>query len=87
MSESEFTQQQEDQILEQFSKLQQEYNNFASTVARIELEVRDHGSVISALKELDGDRKCFRVVGGVLVERTIKEVIPAVEGNLENVSL
>lgn len=48
MSESEFTQQQEDQILEQFSKLQQEYNNFASTVARIELEVRDHGYVWSS---------------------------------------
>jgi len=44
-------------------------------------------SVIAALGELEGDRKCFRVVGGVLVERTVKEVIPAVSSNLENVSV
>ena len=43
MSDSEFTAQQEQAIVDQFQKLQQEYNNFASTVARIELEVRDHG--------------------------------------------
>jgi len=35
----------ENQIVEHFQKLQTEYNNIASTLARIELEVRDHGYV------------------------------------------
>lgn len=33
--------------------------------------------VIETLTGVDGDRKCFRMVGEVLVERTVKEVLPA----------
>ena len=29
--------------------------------------------------ETEPDRKCFRLVGGVLVERTVKEVLPQLE--------
>ena len=35
---------------------------------------------------MEGDRKCFRMVGGVLVERTVKEVLPALETNFNGVS-
>ena len=38
-------------------------------------------TVISALKEVSPDRKCFRMVGGVLVERQVKDVLPALEHN------
>ena len=33
----------------------------------------------------DPDRTCFRLVGGVLVQRTVKEVVPALRTNLEGV--
>ncbi|KAL0189716.1 hypothetical protein M9458_016815, partial [Cirrhinus mrigala] len=42
--------------------------------------------VIDTLKEVDPSRKCFRLVGGVLVERTVKEVLPALENNKEQIS-
>lgn len=42
--------------------------------------------MIDTLKEVDETRKCYRMVGGVLVERTVKEVLPALEGNKEQVS-
>lgn len=41
--------------------------------------------VIDTLKEVDPSRKCYRLVGGVLVERTVKEVLPALENNKEQV--
>lgn len=42
--------------------------------------------VIDTLKDVDPSRKCFRLVGGVLVERTVKEVLPALQTNKEQVT-
>lgn len=39
--------------------------------------------VIDTLKDVDGGRKCFRMIGGVLVERTVANVLPELEGNRE----
>lgn len=43
--------------------------------------------VINAISGLDSGRRCYRLVGGVLVERTVGEVLPAVRKNLEGVRL
>ena len=43
--------------------------------------------VVDVLKGVEGGRRCFRLVGGVLVERTVKEVLPALERNNEQVWL
>ena len=37
--------------------------------------------VIESLKPLPADRKCFRMINGVLVERTVKDVIPSLQTN------
>lgn len=37
--------------------------------------------VIESLTPLPADRKCFRLINGVLVERTVKEVLPALKTN------
>jgi hypothetical protein len=42
--------------------------------------------VINAIQPLNKDRKCYRLVGGVLVERTVGEVLPAVQKNRDNVT-
>ncbi|KAI0843129.1 Prefoldin subunit-domain-containing protein [Hypoxylon sp. FL0890] len=39
--------------------------------------------VLDTLEPLPGDRKCFRMINGVLVERTVKDVIPALKTNAE----
>ena len=41
--------------------------------------------VIETLEEVEASRKCFRMVGGVLVERTVAEVLPALQKNVESV--
>lgn len=43
--------------------------------------------VIDTLKETEKDRKCFRMIGGVLVEKTVGEVLPILETSLEQVRL
>uniref|UniRef100_A0A8C0GY37 Prefoldin subunit 2 n=1 Tax=Chelonoidis abingdonii TaxID=106734 RepID=A0A8C0GY37_CHEAB len=45
-----------------------------------------HSLVIDTLRDVDPTRKCYRMVGGVLVERTVKEVLPALESNKEQIN-
>lgn len=37
--------------------------------------------MIETLRGVEGARKCFRMVGGVLVERTVADVLPELELN------
>jgi chaperonin cofactor prefoldin len=39
--------------------------------------------VLETLEPLPEGRKCFRMINGVLVERTVKEVVPALRTNSE----
>jgi prefoldin subunit 2 len=39
--------------------------------------------VLETLEPLSGERKCFRMINGVLVERTVKDVVPALQTNSE----
>lgn len=41
---------------------------------------------METLKEMPTDRKCFRMVGGVLVEKTVGDVIPALQTNSQGLT-
>jgi prefoldin subunit 2 len=69
-------------------ELQQQYNTFKSTIAQLsskigelEGEAEEHRLVLESLRPMDKDRKCFRMIGGALVEKTVGEVIPMLETN------
>ncbi|KAJ5231690.1 hypothetical protein PENSTE_c012G03562 [Penicillium steckii] len=69
-------------------ELQSQYTNFKNTLQQlaqkigdIEQEAEEHKLVIDTLDPLPEDRKCFRMVNGVLVERTIKDVLPTLKTN------
>ncbi|XP_062895203.1 prefoldin subunit 2 [Mobula hypostoma] len=70
-----------EQVLAGFNRLRQEQRNLVGKGAELEQEVVEHGLVIETLAEVDPSRKCYRMVGGVLVERTVREVLPALENN------
>ncbi|KAK9320626.1 Prefoldin beta-like protein [Lipomyces orientalis] len=72
--------------------LQAQYNDYKSTlqqlaqkIGELESEVDEHKLVLETLRPLPDSRKCFRMIGGVLVERTVVEVIPALETNAKGV--
>jgi prefoldin subunit 2 len=49
------------------------------------MEKEEHQLVLDTLSPLGQNRTCFRLMGGVLVERTIEQVAPMVESNLQGV--
>ncbi|ORX52500.1 Prefoldin beta-like protein [Piromyces finnis] len=83
MSEKKLTDQ---EIVAKFQSLKQELQSISTKVGELESEKDEHELVIQTLKPLSGDRKCFRLIHGVLVERTVKDVLPAVENNLEGIN-
>ncbi|NP_001134472.1 Prefoldin subunit 2 [Salmo salar] len=75
-----------EQVVAAFQRMRSEQCSMASKAAELEMEINEHSLVIETLKDVDPTRKCFRLVGGVLVERTVKEVLPALESNKEQIS-
>jgi prefoldin subunit 2 len=75
----------ENLIIQQFQQLRQELQGYNNKLMELEAEKRDHELVVQTIEPLESARKCYRLVGGVLVERTVGEVLPALKGNLENV--
>ena len=42
--------------------------------------------VIETLKNVNDDRKCYRMIGGILTERKVKEVLPVLVANSNKLS-
>lgn len=95
--ETELTQEQEQLIVQQYTKMYNEYKTRANRLAELEGDLHEHKFVffskdlhgyrivLDTIKDLNKDRKCYRLAGGVLVERTIEEVVPAIEKNRDMV--
>jgi len=66
----------QDQIIMKFNQMRQEQRIVVNKISELEAEVSEHSVVIETLKNVDSERKCFRMVGGILSERTVKEVLP-----------
>ncbi|GAV84861.1 Prefoldin_2 domain-containing protein [Cephalotus follicularis] len=73
----------EQAVVNMYSSLRSELNQIYSKITELEMEVSEHSLVMNAIQPLDQSRRCYRMIGGVLVERTIKEVLPAVQRNKE----
>lgn len=74
----------ENQVISKYKNLQSECQSYASKISELEQELGEHRLVEDTLKPLDEKRRAFRLVGGVLVERTVGEVLPSVVTNREN---
>ncbi|CAN6645763.1 prefoldin subunit 2 [Trichomonascus vanleenenianus] len=73
-------------------ELQKQYDAFKSTLAQLqqkivemESEADEYKQVLETLKGTDKSRKCHRMIGGVLVEKTVGEVTPVLETNLSGI--
>ena len=69
----------------QYQEIAQECAQLMQKIAELEVDRNEHVLVEETLIPLDGGRRAYRLVGDVLVERTVKEVLPSVTSNKENV--
>merc|ERR1719199_2312533 len=75
----------EQQIVKKFSSMRDEKEKVARKISEMTSEMNEHKMVVETLEPLDPNRKAWRLVGGVLVERTCGEVLPAVQEALKNI--
>ena len=76
----------EQEIVMRFKQLLEERNALSSAAIERGTEVAEHDLVIRTLQPLDGSRKCYRLFGDVLVERTVSEVLPSVQEQKSNLA-
>ncbi|KAG9015559.1 hypothetical protein FRB94_000164 [Tulasnella sp. JGI-2019a] len=71
-----------------YSRLQHELQTLAQKIGELESEAEEHELVLKTLEEIvdtEPDRVCFRLIGGILVERTVKEVTPKIRTNRDGI--
>mmetsp|Transcript_26552 Transcript_26552/g.37000 ORF Transcript_26552/g.37000 Transcript_26552/m.37000 type:complete len:145 (-) Transcript_26552:295-729(-) len=74
------------EIMAKYEQMKSEVRQYGLKIGELDSDRNEHSLVINTIKDLDPNRRCFRLIGGVLVERTIKEVLPAVQKNLEGIN-
>ncbi|KIL00511.1 hypothetical protein PAXRUDRAFT_129637 [Paxillus rubicundulus Ve08.2h10] len=76
------------EIQQTYSRFQNDLQTLAGKIGELEQEAEEHTLVLSTLNEAlaeEPDRKCFRLIGGVLVERTVGDVVPALQTNRDGI--
>ncbi|TFK55602.1 Prefoldin beta-like protein [Heliocybe sulcata] len=78
----------EQELQQNYTNLQSDLQALAGKIGELEQEAEEHTLVLGTLEEAladEPDRKCFRLIGGVLVERTVKDVVPALQTNRDGI--
>jgi len=77
----------QEDIVRRYQTMTAECDKLVEKITELEFDRNEHSLVEETLQPLDAGRKAYRLVGGVLVERTVGEVLPSVKTNKENVSV
>mmetsp|Transcript_12798 Transcript_12798/g.16772 ORF Transcript_12798/g.16772 Transcript_12798/m.16772 type:complete len:119 (-) Transcript_12798:284-640(-) len=67
-----------------YNEIMQESPKLVQKIAELEMDRNEHKLVEETLGPLDPSRRAYRLVGEVLVERTVQEVLPSVAANRGN---
>ncbi|XP_047479504.1 prefoldin subunit 2-like [Penaeus chinensis] len=75
-----------EEIVQKFQQMRNEQRSLMAKITELEQDLNEHKVVIETLTEVTPERKCFRMVGGVLVERTVAEILPALTNNRDQLT-
>ena len=73
------------EIVQNYNNMRAEIQEMTSKINELDTERNEHALVVRNLTPLDPNRRCYRSIGGVLVERTVKEVLPLIQKNLDQI--
>lgn len=76
-----------EKVLKRYQDLRGMETSLVTKVAELSAQEAEHRLVLDTLRPMAGDRKCYHMVGGVLCERTVKEVLPMVESTASGVRI
>ena len=74
------------EILGTYQNLMADCRNIATKIGELNLEKDEHRLVIDTMSKLDSARTAYRLVSGVLVERTTGEILPAIQQQYDGIS-
>merc|ERR1712031_86340 len=72
-------------VLDEYKSLHRECKTLTQKMAELDGEASEHQLVITTIKDMSDERRCYRLVNGVLVQRTVKEVRPTLQSTMENI--
>jgi prefoldin subunit 2 len=72
----------EQEVIASYRRMLKECQDIRRKIAELEQEAQEHRLVMDTLGDIEESRRAYRLVGGVLVERTVGEVLPSVSQNL-----
>ncbi|KAI4119330.1 MAG: hypothetical protein LQ338_007290 [Usnochroma carphineum] len=81
MAQPQVSTKKQQELQQQYTTYKNNLQQLAERIGNVEQETEEHKLVLETLTPLPGDRKCFRLINGVLVERTVKDVLPALQTN------
>ena len=69
-----------------YKQLQTEAQTLVAKLMEIEDEKRENELVLESISKLEDDRKCWRLVNGVLMEKTKLDVVPEMRVVISNLN-
>ncbi|KAL8958905.1 MAG: hypothetical protein Q9193_004125 [Seirophora villosa] len=83
MAQSSVSAEKQQELQQQYTTYKNNLQQLAEKIGNVEQETEEHKLVLETLTPLPEARKCFRMINGVLVERTVKDVLPALQTNAD----
>ena len=81
------TAEEQQKIVNGFQSLRDEQTQLVQKTQDLEMDLKEHDLVLSTLSTItDKSRRCYRMIGGVLIEHTVGEVVPALQSNREQIN-
>eukprot|EP00607_Mallomonas_marina_P010620 CAMPEP_0182422320 /NCGR_PEP_ID=MMETSP1167-20130531/7979_1 /TAXON_ID=2988 /ORGANISM="Mallomonas Sp, Strain CCMP3275" /LENGTH=123 /DNA_ID=CAMNT_0024600287 /DNA_START=149 /DNA_END=520 /DNA_ORIENTATION=- len=73
-------------IISKYKEMVSRCSGTANKITELNISKEEHRLVEENLSKLNSDRKAFRLVGGILVERTVGEILPVVSQNYAGIT-
>ena len=76
----------EQKVAQRYQQLQREAQLLVAKLMEVEDEKKENELVLDSIQKLEDTRKCWRLLNGVLMEKTKAEVLPEMRSHINNLN-